>query len=72
MIRYCTAASAGRFLDGTPPCGDTDDMLITFLIMVVGFTLTFYWLLLRRLQVEIIEREGNARWIRELAAEGAP
>jgi heme exporter protein C len=56
--------------DGGPAM--TTDMLIPFLIMVVGFTLTFYWLLLRRLQVEIIEREGNARWIRELAAEGAP
>lgn len=49
----------------------TTDMLIPFLIMVAGFTLTFYWLLLRRLQAEIIEREGNARWIRELAGEGA-
>ena len=50
----------------------TTDMLIPFLIMVAGFTLTFYWLLLRRLQAEILEREGSARWIRELAAEGAP
>ena len=31
----------------------TTDMLIPFLIMVAGFTLTFYWLLLRRLQAEI-------------------
>jgi heme exporter protein C len=44
----------------------TADMLAPFLIMVLGFTLTFYWLLLRRLQAEIIEREGDARWIREL------
>jgi heme exporter protein C len=49
----------------------TTDLLIPFLIMVAGFTLTFYWLLLRRLQAEIIEREGNARWIRDLAGEGA-
>ena len=49
----------------------TTDMLIPFLIMVAGFTLTFYWLLLRRLQAEILEREGSARWIRELVAEGA-
>jgi hypothetical protein len=47
-------------------------MLIPFLIMFLGFTLAFSWLLLRRLQAEIIEREGNARWIRELAVEGAP
>ncbi len=44
----------------------TTDMLIPFLIMFLGFTLTFYWLLLRRLQAEIIEREGRRRWIREL------
>jgi heme exporter protein C len=44
----------------------TADMLAPFLIMVLGFTFTFYWLLLRRLQAEIIEREGSARWIREL------
>jgi hypothetical protein len=49
----------------------TTDMLIPFLIMVAGFTFTFYWLLLRRLQAEILEREGNARWIRELVTESA-
>ena len=50
----------------------TTDMLVPFLIMVAAFTLVFYWLLLRRLQAEILEREGDARWIRELVAEGAP
>ena len=45
------------------------EMLWPFLIMVLGFTLFFYWLLLRRLQGEIIEREGDARWIRDLVAE---
>jgi heme exporter protein C len=49
----------------------TTDMLIPFLIMIVAFTLTFYWLLLRRLQAEILEREGDARWIRDLVSEGA-
>ena len=43
-------------------------MLIPFLIMVVGFTFCFYWLLLNRLQGEIVERERDARWIRELLA----
>jgi len=47
----------------------TADMLWPFLTMVLGFTLTFYWLLLRRLQAEIVEREGDARWLRELAPE---
>jgi heme exporter protein C len=50
----------------------TNDMLVPFLIMVAAFTLTFYWLLLRRLLGEIVEREGDARWIRELVGAGAP
>jgi heme exporter protein C len=50
----------------------TPDMLIPFLIMVAGFTFSFYWLLLNRLRGEIVERERDARWIRELlAAAGA-
>jgi heme exporter protein C len=47
------------------PSMDTS-MLIPFLLMVAGFTLLFYWLLLRRLQAEIIERERGARWLGEL------
>jgi heme exporter protein C len=53
--------------DGAPAM--TTDMLIPFLIMVAAFTLCFYWLLLNRLQGEIVERERDARWIRELLAE---
>jgi heme exporter protein C len=48
----------------------TADMLWPFLVMVAGFTAMFCWLLLRRLQAEIVEREGDARWIRELLPEG--
>jgi hypothetical protein len=44
----------------------TVDMLIPFLIMVAGFTLCFYWLLLQRLQSEILSRELGARWVNEL------
>jgi heme exporter protein C len=47
------------------------EMLIPFLIMVVGFTFCFYWLLLNRLQGEIVERERDARWIRELVTSEA-
>lgn len=50
----------------------TTDMLIPFLVMIAAFTLTFYWLLLRRLQAEILEREGDARWIRELVGGSVP
>lgn len=45
-------------------------MLVPFLLSVVGFTAFFWWLLLNRLQGEIVERERDTRWIRELAAEG--
>jgi heme exporter protein C len=56
------------FAEGGPAI--TIDMLVPFLIMFLGFTLTFYWLLLRRLQAEIVEREEQARWLREILAEG--
>ena len=46
------------------PAMDTA-MLVPFLIMVAGFTAVFYWLLLRRLQGEILEREQGTRWLRD-------
>ncbi|HVY67262.1 MAG TPA: heme ABC transporter permease CcmC [Gammaproteobacteria bacterium] len=46
--------------------------LIPFLIMVAGFTLCFYWLLLKRLRGEIVERERGTRWMQELLQGGAP
>lgn len=56
-------------LDG--PTMDTS-MLVPFLIMVLGFTFLFYWLLLDRLRAEIIDREHDARWVRDLVAEHGP
>jgi heme exporter protein C len=50
-------------LDG--PSMDTS-MLIPFLLMVAGFTALFYWLLLMRLQAEIVDRERGTRWLRTL------
>jgi len=50
---------------GESPSMDTA-MLVPFLIMVAGFTFLFYWLLLRRLQAEIIKREPAARWLQDL------
>ncbi|HEY8521738.1 MAG TPA: heme ABC transporter permease CcmC [Gammaproteobacteria bacterium] len=47
-------------------------MLVPFLIMVAGFTFFFYWLLLNRLQGEIVERERDARWVQELVSGGRP
>lgn len=47
----------------------TTSMLVPLLIMIVGFTVCFFWLLLQRLQAEIIDREQDTRWIRQLAAE---
>jgi heme exporter protein C len=46
-------------------------MLIPFLIMVAGFTALFFWILLRRLQAEIVERERGTRWLSSVVREGA-
>jgi heme exporter protein C len=42
------------------------EMLAPFLVMVAAFTLLFYWLLLNALRGEIVERERDARWLRQL------
>jgi heme exporter protein C len=47
----------------------TTDMLVPLLIMIAGFTLCFVWLLLNRLQAEILERERHARWTEQLVEE---
>jgi heme exporter protein C len=43
-------------------------MLIPFLIMLAAFNLLFVWLLLRRLQAEIVDRERGTRWLAALLA----
>jgi heme exporter protein C len=42
------------------------EMLYPFLIMVVAFTVCFYWLLLNGLRGEIVERERDTRWVRQM------
>ena len=42
------------------------DMLAPLLVMIVGFTVLFAWLLCKRLQGEILDREGRARWVAQL------
>src|SRR5215471_6986603 len=42
------------------------EMLTPFLIMVAAFTLCFFWLLLNGLRGQIVERERDSRWIRQL------
>ena len=44
----------------------TMDMLIPLLIMIIGFTAFFGWLLCKRLQGEILKRERQTRWVDEL------
>jgi heme exporter protein C len=44
-------------------------MLMPLLIMILGFTLCFIWLMLSRLQAEIVERERDTRWIQQLIQE---
>jgi len=49
----------------------TTDMLIPFLLTMFGFMVFFYWLLLKRLRAEIVDREQGTRWLRELVTEGS-
>jgi heme exporter protein C len=49
----------------------TLDMLVPLLIMIAAFTLCFAWLVIRRLQAEILQRERGTRWIEQLATEGS-
>jgi len=42
------------------------DMLIPLLFMLIGFTAFFGWLLCKRLQGEILNREKRTRWVQEL------
>jgi heme exporter protein C len=46
------------------------DMLVPLLMSILGFTLCFVWMLLNRLQGEIVERERDARWIEAIAGGG--
>jgi len=48
------------------------DMLVPLLIMIAGFTAYFAWLVTRRLQAEILERERQARWVQQEVARIAP
>jgi heme exporter protein C len=48
----------------------TLDMLAPLLIMIAAYTLCFAWLVIRRLQAEILERERGTRWVERLATEG--
>ena len=50
----------------------TMDMLAPLLVMIVGFTVFFAWLLCKRLQGEILDREGHARWVAQLTGGAAP
>lgn len=50
----------------------TMDMLAPLLVMIVGFTVFFAWLLCKRLQGEILDREGRARWVGQLTGGASP
>ncbi|KAA0209411.1 MAG: heme ABC transporter permease [Proteobacteria bacterium] len=49
----------------------TMDMLWPLLVMISGFTLFFLAVLTRHLQGEVLEREQQARWAREIIAGSA-
>ena len=44
----------------------TGDMLWPLLTMIAGFTLFFAAILLIRVRAEVLDREANSRWVREL------
>jgi heme exporter protein C len=48
----------------------TGDMLWPLLVMILGFTLYFFAVLTLRVQGEVLDREQDARWARELLTEG--
>ena len=50
----------------------TMDMLAPLLVMIVAFTVFFAWLLCKRLQGEILDREGRARWVEQMRGAAAP
>lgn len=60
-----------------PTIGQLDEpsidrgMLIPLLTMILGFTLGFAWLLLKRLRSEVVLRERSARWLRQLVTDGS-
>ena len=45
------------------------DMLVPLLINILGFTLVFGALLLRRVRAEVLFRERRTRWVRDLVLE---
>lgn len=45
------------------------DMLAPLLTMILGFSLGFAWIVLNRLRGELVVRERDARWLRQLVAE---
>lgn len=61
----------GPTISGPGEISMDTSMLIPFLIMVAGFTALFYWILLRRLQAEIVDRERGTRWLSNLIRQGA-
>jgi heme exporter protein C len=42
------------------------DMKAVLFVMLIGFTLLFGSLLLRRIRTEVLYRERRTRWVREM------
>jgi heme exporter protein C len=49
----------------------TGDMLWPLLLLVLAFSLFFAAILLYRVRAEVLEREGNSRWVEDLLAGGS-
>jgi len=70
-VEWWNTLHQGPTVTGGSEISMDTSMLIPFLIMVAGFTCLFYWLLLRRLQAEIVDRERGTRWLTGLVREAA-
>src|SRR3954470_24349797 len=72
IIRYSVVWWAGLHQAPTKKLGaDADmspDMVWPLLLMLAAFFLYFAWVLLIRLRAELLRRERNASWVREVVA----
>ena len=57
----------GRTRTGESKKGTMDaDMRFPLFMMIIGFTLLFGSMLLRRIRTEVLYRERRTRWVREM------
>lgn len=68
-VEWWNTLHQGPILTKSGPTLDTA-MLVPLLVMVLGFMAFFGYVLLRRMQNELLARERDTQWVRELAGAG--